>query len=672
MLAAGLVVIVWRYQWYELEIFGILASYLNHFLWLKPIIESMQGQHRAFPEFTASAGVLVLYWLIFRVSYVLRKAADQPKERVSTFSALSTRHYCSHCSSINLSIQEWAFWGLLAIGIVETALGQLPITRRRRTAVIVLSTLGVVLLVAAFPFRYGGMNLSVLWLLEAQALVLIGVWTQEIVFRRLGLLAALLVAGHMVVVDAYSVYMIRAAATSPVAGNFPVALFFALAALVFYGNAHWVSRKWTELFTGNFDRRLLQRLSYVASLMAFIAAWLAFPEAWTAVAWCALAAGLAWFARRFVLAELFYQANVLSAAAIGRVIFINLYETANLGQFSLRFVTVSLVAVLLYLTAHWSWESGKPAQPSTWSRVANAGYTWTASILLAVLVWYELHETHYAVIAVIWAAGGLLLAWLGRKLGKSDLIYQANAAALAAVTRVWLVNYDAAEVYHHFTLRLITVTTVAGLLYVSSRLSWVERPGTLALKQVVPAVYTWAGTILLAVLASYEVQYSALAVVWASGGLVLALIGRWVGNRQLTYQANLLALVAFVRALAFNYSAVGMFHGFTERFISVTLTAVLLYISARWSWVEESGEREFYLGKNSFPFSHIVSGAYVWAGSFLLAFLAWYELRPASVAVAWMVGGLVLLELGLTRKSVSLRVQAYVALISAFSVEFSL
>ncbi len=75
LLAAGLVVIVGRYQWYELEVFGILASYLNHYFWLRPIIEPMQGQHLPFPEFPASAGVLVLYWLIFRTSYVWRAFA---------------------------------------------------------------------------------------------------------------------------------------------------------------------------------------------------------------------------------------------------------------------------------------------------------------------------------------------------------------------------------------------------------------------------------------------------------------------------------------------------------------------------------------------------------------------------------------------------------------------
>src|SRR5882672_12542023 len=50
VLALGMVAIVGPMQWFELEILGILASYLNHYLWLRPIIEPMQGHRRPFPE----------------------------------------------------------------------------------------------------------------------------------------------------------------------------------------------------------------------------------------------------------------------------------------------------------------------------------------------------------------------------------------------------------------------------------------------------------------------------------------------------------------------------------------------------------------------------------------------------------------------------------------------
>src|SRR5207249_6195514 len=193
-------------QWFEMEIFGILASYLNHYLWLRPIIESMGGHRHPFPEFAASAGILVLYWLVFRVSYLLRQPQGGRQERISTVAALLNTILLLLLFKYQSVHPEWAFWALLTIGAIETALGQLPVTRRRRSAVIVLSTVGTILLVAAFPFRYSGMRLSVFWLLEAEALLLIGVWTREIVFRRLGAVATLFAAGHMISVDAARVY----------------------------------------------------------------------------------------------------------------------------------------------------------------------------------------------------------------------------------------------------------------------------------------------------------------------------------------------------------------------------------------------------------------------------------------------------------------------------------
>ena len=67
------------------------------------------------------------------------------------------------------------------LGAAELVLGQLPITRRRRLAFIVLTTLGATLLVAAFPFKFSGSNLSVLWLLEAEAFFLVGVFAPEVI-----------------------------------------------------------------------------------------------------------------------------------------------------------------------------------------------------------------------------------------------------------------------------------------------------------------------------------------------------------------------------------------------------------------------------------------------------------------------------------------------------------
>ena len=152
---------------------------------------------------------------------------------------------------------------------------------------------------------------------------------------------------------------------------------------------------------------------------------------------------------------------------------------------------------------------------------------------------------------------------------------------------------------------------------------------------------------------------------WAALGLGLALArGRWT-LADLGYQANLLAAGTVVRALSINLNAATKFHGVTQRLISIVLVTALLYITSRWSWAAED-DRGLTFGTHLFSARHVVGGAYTWTASFLLALVTWYELRPVGVAVAWMVGGLILLEAGLSRKSLQLRLQGYAAFAASF------
>jgi hypothetical protein len=468
VLAAGLVVIVVRMQWFELEIFGILASYLNHYLWLRPIIEPMQGHRRPFPEFAASAGMLLGYWVIFRLSYVVRLPRDNRRERISTIAALLNTVLLLLLFKYQSTHPEWAFWALLAIGAAETILGQLPITRRRRTAVIVLSTLGVVLLIAAFPFRYSGTRLSVLWLLEAETLLLIGVWTREVVFRRIGALASLLVAGQMLSLDAARVYGIRMDGAD--VRSYPrLAILFAVAAAVFYADAHWLFRRWADLFVTEFDRRLMQRLSYAGMLMAFTGAWIAFPQSWTAVAWGLLGLALAGLGRRFSIRELTHQAHFLAAASQLRAGAVNFGDSTPLNGVSLRLITVLAVAAVLYAASGWSaaeeWKERTFTLGSHSFRLGDClsgAYTWAASLLLALLAWYELRPVS---VAVVWVVGGLVLFELGLSWKAVSLRLQAYALFLAGFTRIFYVNLNASGSPGEISPRFYTVVPLALALF---------------------------------------------------------------------------------------------------------------------------------------------------------------------------------------------------------------
>src|SRR5437870_13686816 len=102
------------------------------------------------------------------------------------------------------------------------------------------------------------MRLSVFWLLEAEALLLIGVWTREIVFRRLGAVATLFAASHMISAAAARVYGMRMD-DADLRSHPRVAMLLAVAAIVFYTSAPSSARRSRGVFQREVHARLIAR-----------------------------------------------------------------------------------------------------------------------------------------------------------------------------------------------------------------------------------------------------------------------------------------------------------------------------------------------------------------------------------------------------------------------------
>jgi len=62
------------------------------------------------------------------------------------------------------------------------------------------------------------------------------------------MLAALLVSGQMIAVDAARIFG-RRMDDADLRPDFSLAIVFVVAAAVFYANAQWVLRRWADLFT---------------------------------------------------------------------------------------------------------------------------------------------------------------------------------------------------------------------------------------------------------------------------------------------------------------------------------------------------------------------------------------------------------------------------------------
>ncbi len=659
ILALGLVAIVHRREWFVLEVFGILASYANHFIWLSSVIVPMAGRHRMFPEFMPSTVLLCLYWATYRWSYIARNVQAATQERISALAAILNTSLLLVLFKYQSVRPELAFYALLVLGATEFSLGQLPATRRRRPAFIILSVIGVVLLVAAIPFKYSGMDTAIIWLAEAQIFMFAGVFTREILFRRVGMLVALLTSCDMLLKQVFpTLYnhvlhvpgpVLDLFTSSPVASDFQLALSFFVAALLFYGNSLAIPRRWKELISTENETILLRALSYLAAIMLFASIWFAFSDSWTAVVWVAAAFLLLVLARVFSAGDLTYQAHVFSLAAVFRAFVVNYFDSSLFlrASISLRLVTLFLIIALLYICARW-------LSPEEFENTVNTSelYTTAAAVLTFALIYRQCDSLW---IAVGWGVFAALLAILGIYANRRDLSLHAHAIVLAGFVRTIVVNMDATQEWHHLTIRFLTFTLMAVLLY---DCAYFAGPRDSEFARFFSAIHTWAGALLVAVLAFKEVSSPWIAVAWATFAFLLLIVGHRLKRLQLHFQAYFLSVAALFQIATVNLDAIGPWSAYPRislRLITLTVVAALFYSSARWA------------AKGEYAQALLAGAAYNWAASSLVVLLLYFELAPPTVALGWSLFALALFEIGVRWKSVNWRLQGYLAFALGFA-----
>jgi uncharacterized membrane protein len=577
ILCAGLALIAVRRNWFELEIFGLLAAYLSHYYWLRPIIEPMGAHHHPFPELTASTWLLIAYWLIFRSSYIARRVEAKYQENVSTVAALLNTFLFHGVIAYQAARPELAFPFLLGVGSTEMVLAQLPITRRRRTAFVILSTIGAVLLVAAFSYRYSGGRLSIIWLLEAEALILAGIFTHEILFRRLGMLAAALAAGHMMFVDALKLAQARDLRGYDFA-DLRTTLIFAVAALVLYADSHAFLRRPPDLITTRVDEWGTQALSYVAGIMAMLAVWSALTEMWWTVGWAALAVAAAIAATRWKFKQLAFQASAFALLGVIRALVVNLADPWALpghAWLTRRLIAVSVVATLVYNSAR----SGEVKEWPLLRRVSQI-HTWTGSFVVAILLWYELRPIS---VALGWMMFGLLLFEFGVARRSWCLRLQSYAALTASFMRLFYVNLNAAGYPGEISPRVYaTLPLAAGFLYVYWRLETLrDEPFQEDRRFLVGNCAGFFATLTVAALMRFELDADYVAAAWAALALILIVVAWRFGKAIFLHQGLLLGFAVLFRGFLHNiyersYFPAPFWHG---RMFSVGLAVALLFLA---------------------------------------------------------------------------------------------
>ncbi|HEX8925474.1 MAG TPA: DUF2339 domain-containing protein, partial [Terriglobales bacterium] len=565
VLAAALVGIVLKMGWYELEVFGILSSYLNHLYWLYRILGAGGAQGHNFPDYHASTALLLFYWAVFRISYVVRKIQSSTDENMSTIAALLNTLLLLGTMKFQSVHPELAFYALLAIGAIEFGIAQLPITRRRREAFVLLTILGTALMVTAIPFRYSGNNVSILWLVGAEALLLAGAIFNEVVFRRLGLVAGLLVGGHLAAID---FRQLMAARQSGEAAVLTAGMTFAVCAVVFYLNSLFVAQHW-RLFANRPDPELLVLHSYIGAFAAVSASWALCSNDWTALAFAATMMVLAGVGRTLKspalgTTHLQAQYGVIGCLALYRVAVFNLHtEVPRFTHVQSRLITLPLLAAMFYVTAKWS-----ALRDDSRQRTFRDLFAFAGTALVTGLIYFEVPEFWQSLAAIAFA---VILLEISQKLPYYAFIWHAHILSALAVASAVTTDPGTAHIWHAIPLHAITaLPVVAGLYWIAKR---TKAPDTDEVN-LGRAAYTWVATGLMAWVLFEATPAPWIAVAWIAFAIAIALAMRVIRYNHLAWQANALAAAAIVRTFTFNYTLTEkLWAGFTLRLVTVSLVA---------------------------------------------------------------------------------------------------
>jgi uncharacterized membrane protein len=568
LLAVSLAVIMRLRSWYAVEPFAILATYSVHWIWIHQVYERMGGR-KLFPEFRASVAILSVYWLIYLVSYFLRREGSPREQRLLTASfLLNSAGYLAvlHYQAFH---PEWRFWFLLATGAVY--LGVAAYSRRinRRLGFLLASTLGAALMIAAVPYRYSGRGLEIFWIIEAEALLIVGWRAADSHLRKLGWLGSSALTIYVLVHDLSP----RFAVWQP--PNTRMGWMLVALAIPFYLNRR------LKFYLGaqpeSLDEVATDLCPIIATGFLLAAAWVALPFSWSGLIWIIAGIGLVEAGTRLRDGIVRGCGHAASLLAVARLLVVNMAHGEAWHNVTLRLITVGCSSALLYLFADRAASSTEVTEAAadeslSWfqwlARAARlrAIYTSSATILIAVLLW---HEVANAAIGLAWGLLGIALIEAARTRNDWSLLLQGRLLLLASFARIFFADLNATQHLRSIPTSVLTVSLLSAIYYFAGFSTKDSARIRMAL--------LWFGTISLAALLRFQLSVEWVAVSWSVLAVILYGLGRF-NITTFRSQSYVIALLVGARCAFDNFYQVGPWHFTNIRIATVVSCALLLYI----------------------------------------------------------------------------------------------
>jgi uncharacterized membrane protein len=576
LLAASLAYVLRARRWFIVEPFAIVATYFVHWLWLNQIFERLGGP-RPFPEFPVSVGLISAYWAIYMVSYFLREAENVQERQLLTASfLLNAAGYLTllHEQSFH---PEWRFWFLLFAGCAYFAISAWARETGRRTAFMLASTLGAILVVAAIPYRYSGGKLEIVWLIEVEALLIAGWRLADRFLRALAAAAGALLVAYVFCNDLLP-RLISDEHTDIALGWLLIAL-----AAGFFLNGLLKRRIGDDL--SQIDDVALTASPIVATAFVLAAAWVALPSVWIAIVWLVAGIALAEIGRDARDRVLLYCGHAAVLFAVARLFFVNLFSVELWGQIDLRVLTVAGSAALLYAASRRHVEAHATSKPASLRQSLSftdlggvaALYTIAATLLAVCLIDDKITS---AAIGLAWGLLALLLVESGDALGDTALVFEGRILLFVSFGRIFIADLNARPPFAGFASSWITVTLLASIYFYVAFASE-ESP-------VFGVSMLWLGTISVAGLIRFQMPEPWVAVWWAGLAAVLYALSRFVSEDGFRWQCYAMTLLVALRCGFDNFYKTAPWEFTNIRIATVIAASLLIYFLFAWAKISQA------------------------------------------------------------------------------------
>ena len=430
VLAIALVTITIRMHWARLELAGLIAVYLTHFFWLTRVIPN--GNPHAFTAFWPSTALILLYWLIFRVAYLVDSKEVPERHLSAVLNAIGVLGLLKF-QSVH---PEWAWWALALLGVIEFSLAW-GLRSRRRTAFVILSTIGILLLIASVPFKFHGVSWPILWLVEAHVLAISGLRLGEPLFRRLGLLTGLATGLVLALFQVFPLIFFRLDSPDP-SRHLQLTTALALAALLYWVHAELYPRRWPVITEASklgeflglaaWEHIALPITSFLALGAAASALWVVLPDKWVCVGWIVLALLIGKIADWLNSVQLSIESDLAAIIACAAVFLWNLSFSAGYEHT----IPIAITIALFYLCMF------RKTSIEIWKPIMPAAYSWVAAFLVAALTIVFMDSRFGYEIASRWTvtlclALGLIFFEVGCFFKRRDFLWQGYVYAATTI-----------------------------------------------------------------------------------------------------------------------------------------------------------------------------------------------------------------------------------------------